>query len=174
MLAVRVDALGEGDDASLGIDARARSRLDCGSSRAARCALLRPNGAPKKLIEVVQSGNGAAGYSAASDMVLSDKKEKKKKKRDRDGRCRPTRPPRRRRARPRRRRKLAEAAAAGRRGREAEKEEEEVEGLKTARGLKLRYAIGVRGRRTSRVGPSRGGGGSMARLDYHTGHRNRY
>ena len=29
-----------------------------------------PNGAPKKLIEVVQSGNGAAGYSAASDMVL--------------------------------------------------------------------------------------------------------
>merc|ERR1719267_339086 len=82
-LAVRVDALGEGDDASLGIDARSKvearlRQLEGGSVRASA-----PNGAPKKLIEVVSSGNGAAGYSAASDMVL-DKKEKKKKKRDRD------------------------------------------------------------------------------------------
>merc|ERR1712093_284425 len=69
-LAVRVDALGEGDDASLGIDARSKvearlRQLEGGSVRASA-----PNGAPKKLIEVVQSGNGAAGYSAASDMVL--------------------------------------------------------------------------------------------------------
>merc|ERR1719163_2384622 len=82
-LAVRVDALSDGDDASLGIDARSKvearlRQLEGGSVRASA-----PNGAPKKLIEVVQSGNGAAGYSAASDMVL-DKKEKKKKKRDRD------------------------------------------------------------------------------------------
>ena len=64
-LAVRVDALGEGDDASLGIDARSKvearlRQLEGGSVRASA-----PNGAPKKLIEVVSSGNGAAGYSAA-------------------------------------------------------------------------------------------------------------
>ena len=54
-LAVRVDALGEGDDASLGIDARSKvearlRQLEGGSVRASA-----PNGAPKKLIEVVQS-----------------------------------------------------------------------------------------------------------------------
>ena len=112
-LAVRVDALGEGDDASLGIDARSKvearlRQLEGGSVRASA-----PNGAPKKLIEVVQSGNGAAGYSAASDMVLSDKKKKKdKKKRDRDESPDEAAAKKARKAE-KKARKLAEAAAAG-------------------------------------------------------------
>ena len=78
-LAVRVDALGDGDDATLGIEARAKvearlRQLEGGALRAAA-----PNGTPKRLVDVV-SGASAPGYSAASDMVLSDKKEKKKKK----------------------------------------------------------------------------------------------
>merc|ERR1711934_425008 len=112
-LAVRVDALGEGDDASLGIDARSKvearlRQLEGGSVRASA-----PNGAPKKLIEVVQSGNGAAGYSAASDMVLSDKKKKKdKKKRDRDESPDEAAAKKARKAE-KKARKLAEAAAGG-------------------------------------------------------------
>merc|ERR1712100_735302 len=111
-LAVRVDALGEGDDASLGIDARSKvearlRQLEGGSVRASA-----PNGAPKKLIEVVQSGNGAAGYSAASDMVL-DKKEKKKKKRDRDELSPDEAAAKKARKAEKKARKLAEAAAAG-------------------------------------------------------------
>ena len=112
-LAVRVDALGEGDDASLGIDARSKvearlRQLEGGSVRASA-----PNGAPKKLIEVVQSGNGAAGYSAASDMVLSDKKKKKdKKKRDRDESPDEAAAKKARKAE-KKARKAAEAAAAG-------------------------------------------------------------
>ena len=112
-LAVRVDALGEGDDASLGIDARSKvearlRQLEGGSVRASA-----PNGAPKKLIEVVQSGNGAAGYSAASDMVLSDKKKKKdKKKRDREESPDEAAAKKARKAE-KKARKLAEAAAAG-------------------------------------------------------------
>merc|ERR1719311_326844 len=112
-LAVRVDALGEGDDASLGIDARSKvearlRQLEGGSVRASA-----PNGAPKKLIEVVQSGNGAAGYSAASDMVLSDKKEKKKKKRDREELSPDEAAAKKARKAEKKARKLAEAAAAG-------------------------------------------------------------
>jgi nucleolar protein 58 len=81
-LAVRVDALGDGDDATLGIEARAKvearlRQLEGGALRAAA-----PNGTPKKLVDVV-SGASAPGYSAASDVVLSDKKEKKKKKKKR-------------------------------------------------------------------------------------------
>jgi len=109
-LAVRVDALGEGDDASLGIDARSKvearlRQLEGGSVRASA-----PNGAPKKLIEVVQSGNGAAGYSAASDMVL-DKKEKKKKKRDREELSPDEAAAKKARKAEKKARKLAEAAA---------------------------------------------------------------
>ena len=112
-LAVRVDALGEGDDASLGIDARSKvearlRQLEGGSVRASV-----PNGAPKKLIEVVQSGNGAAGYSAASDMVLSDKKKKKdKKKRDREELSPDEAAAKKARKAEKKARKLAEAAAA--------------------------------------------------------------
>ena len=111
-LAVRVDALGEGDDASLGIDARSKvearlRQLEGGSVRASA-----PNGAPKKLIEVVQSGNGAAGYSAASDMVL-EKKEKKKKKRDREELSPDEAAAKKARKAEKKARKLAEAAAAG-------------------------------------------------------------
>ena len=120
-LAVRVDALGEGDDASLGIDARSKvearlRQLEGGSVRASA-----PNGAPKKLIEVVQSGNGAAGYSAASDMVLSDKKKKKdKKKRDRDESPDEAAAKKARKAE-KKARKAAEAAAAGGEGEKPKK-----------------------------------------------------
>ena len=105
-------ALGEGDDASLGIDARSKvearlRQLEGGSVRASA-----PNGAPKKLIEVVQSGNGAAGYSAASDMVL-EKKEKKKKKRDREELSPDEAAAKKARKAEKKARKLAEAAAAG-------------------------------------------------------------
>merc|ERR1711871_480138 len=120
-LAVRVDALCEGDDASLGIDARSKvearlRQLEGGSVRASA-----PNGAPKKLIEVVQSGNGAAGYSAASDMVL-DKKEKKKKKRDRDAELSPDEAAAKKaRKAEKKARKAAEAAAAGGEGEKPKK-----------------------------------------------------
>merc|ERR1719311_1251367 len=120
-LAVRVDALGEGDDASLGINAwskvEARLRqLEGGSVRAGAL-----NGAPKKLIEVVQSGNGAVGYSAASDMVLLDKKKKKdKKKRDRDESPDEAAAKKARKAE-KKARKAAEAAAAGGEGEKPKK-----------------------------------------------------
>jgi len=81
-LAVRVDALGEDDDATIGFDARAKvearlRQLEGGNGNVAPAT----NGAPKKLVEVLDAaaGNGAA-YSAASDMVLDDKKAKKEKK----------------------------------------------------------------------------------------------
>ena len=81
-LAVRVDALGEDDDATIGFDARAKvearlRQLEGGNGNVAPAT----NGAPKKLVEVLDAaaGNGA-GYSAASDMVLDDKKAKKEKK----------------------------------------------------------------------------------------------
>ena len=108
-------------DASLGIDARSKvearlRQLEGGSVRASA-----PNGAPKKLIEVVQSGNGAAGYSAASDMVL-EKKEKKKKKRDRDAELSPDEAAAKKaRKAEKKARKLAEAAAAGGEGEKPKK-----------------------------------------------------
>ena len=81
-LAVRVDALGEDDDATIGFDARAKvearlRQLEGGNGNVAPAT----NGAPKKLVEVLDAaaGNGAS-YSAASDMVLDDKKAKKEKK----------------------------------------------------------------------------------------------
>ena len=113
---------GEGDDASLGIDARSKvearlRQLEGGSVRASA-----PNGAPKKLIEVVQSGNGAAGYSAASDMVLSDKKKKKdKKKRDREELSPDEAAAKKARKAEKKARKLAEAAAAGGEGEKPKK-----------------------------------------------------
>ena len=81
-LAVRVDALGEDDDATIGFDARAKvearlRQLEGGNGAVAPAT----NGAPKKLVEVLDAAaGGGAGYSAASDMVLDDKKAKKEKK----------------------------------------------------------------------------------------------
>ena len=133
---MRVDALGEGDDASLGIDARSKvearlRQLEGGSVRASA-----PNGAPEKLIEVVQSGNGAAGYSAASDMVL-DKKEKKKKKRDREELSPDEAAAKKARKAEKKARKLAEAAAAGGDGEKPKKKKKKKKDCSSVRKARI-------------------------------------
>ena len=92
-LAVRVDALGEDDDATIGFDARAKvearlRQLEGGAPPPASASK------PKKLVEVLDDAaatGASANYNANSDMALEsngngngEKKKKKKKKRDRD------------------------------------------------------------------------------------------